>query len=138
MGYRMGSRNISLPHSVQTWIMNPSWALMEAQVGSKITFDQLSTHPAYRLVLPMLCGVHNTIVLEPWMCPNPSLNLWPDKLNWNAQCPPPTLLLKHLKIFCGVPTLAWTSDHMSQIGMCVLPPPPLILKHIFISVVSLP
>ena len=36
----------------------------------------------------------------------------------------PPLLLKHLRILCGVPTLVWTSDQMTQIEMCGVPPPP--------------
>ena len=28
-----------LPHSAQTWILNPSWALMRARVGYKICFE---------------------------------------------------------------------------------------------------
>ena len=35
---------IILPHSARTWILNPSYALMRARVGSKIRFDQ-PTHP---------------------------------------------------------------------------------------------
>ena len=39
-----------LPHSAPTWILNPSWALMRARVGSKIRFDQPTTHPPTRLL----------------------------------------------------------------------------------------
>ena len=38
------------------------------------------------------------------------------------RCPP--LLLKHLRILCGVPTQFGTSDQMTQIEMCGVPPPP--------------
>ena len=38
-----------LPHSAQTWILNPSCALMRARVGYKIRFDQ-PTHPPTRLL----------------------------------------------------------------------------------------
>ena len=34
-----------MPHSAQTWILNPSYALMTARVVYKITFDQ----PTHRL-----------------------------------------------------------------------------------------
>ena len=61
-------------------------------------------------------------------CPHPSLNIWPDNLNWNVQCPP--LLRKYLRILCGVPTLVKTSGQMIQIGMCGVPPSLLLLKHL--------
>ena len=35
----------------------------------------------------------------------------------------PPWLLKHLRTLCGVPTLVWTSDQMSQIGMLGVHPP---------------
>ena len=49
-------------------------------------------------------------------------------LSWqipsNGMCGvPPPLLLKHLRILCGVPTLVWTSDQITSIGMCGVPPP---------------
>ena len=42
--------NQFLPHSAPTWILNQSWALMRARVGSKIRFDQPTTHPPNRLL----------------------------------------------------------------------------------------
>ena len=35
----------NLPHSVKVLIWNPSWALIRPTVGSKITFNQPTTHP---------------------------------------------------------------------------------------------
>ena len=52
-----------LPHSAQTWILNPSCALMRAKAGAKIRFDQ-PTHPAPGFVLSMMCGVPTPNVLE--------------------------------------------------------------------------
>ena len=52
------------------------------------------------------------------------------------------MLLKHLRILCSVPTLVWTSDQITSIGMCGVPHllplkhhrilcgAPLILKHL--------
>ena len=55
-------------------------------------------------------------------CPHCRRIIWQDNLNWNVRCL--LLFLKHLRILCGVPTLIWTSDQMSQIGMCGVPSPP--------------
>ena len=60
---------IILPHSARTWILNPSYALMRARVGSKIRFDQPThppthPHPAPGFVLTILCSVPTPIVLE--------------------------------------------------------------------------
>ena len=68
------------------------------------------------------------------MCGVPTcLNIRPDTLKWNVRCPPP-LLLKYLRILCGVPNLVLTSDQMFQIGLVS---PHLILKHLISSVVIL-
>ena len=65
-------------------------------------------------------------------CPHLCLNFWPNTLKLNVRCPP--LLLKHLRILCGVPILVWSSDQMSQNWMWGCPP--LILKHHIASILA--
>ena len=64
----------------------------------------------------------------------PLLALW--WKNFRMCGVPPPLLLKHLRIMCGVPTLVWPSDQMSILE-CAVSLPHLILKHLNSSVVSL-
>ena len=77
-------------------------------------------------------------------CPHPSLNIWicfyvrcPHPRMWNVRCPPP-LLLKHLWILCGVPTLTWLADQICSLGMCGVPPPCIVNIWVFCAVSSPP
>ena len=49
------------------------------------------------------------------------MNILPESLKWNVQCPPPRLL-KHLRTLCGVPTLLRTSGQIPISWMCGVPP----------------
>ena len=102
MGYRLGSKNIALPHSVQTWILKPSWVLMGARVGSKITFEQPSTKTRLMDWFFKCCSVSTTISFYNFVrCPNPSFNIWPDNFNWNVRCATP-LCFSNMLEFCTV------------------------------------
>ena len=118
---------IILPHSAPTWILNPSWALLRARVGFKITFYQTPNHQPTLLM--------DLISFNFQWCAVFPRQLFP-LLTKNVRCAPPS---KSQYMF-----LPHTNCSLYQESMCFVPPssvrcpPPLPAKLVWLLVYLLP